>query len=152
MNFTVSARIIGGYVVVLVLAAAILFAGLFGLNSINNSLHKVTDKAVPMVDSVAAILSNQLEAQIALVHFEKSKSINELDDIASTYSDLMDNNTDAANKLKGLAKDDPALNKKLQGILASQSEMFAAADEMNDFQIVPVAHHGLGIGRLWHDL
>ncbi len=130
MNFTVSARIIGGYVIVLLLAAAILFAGLFGLNSINNSLHSVTDKAVPMVDSVAAMLSNQLEAQVELVHYHKTTRLNDLEEIAEIYSDLSDNNTDASTTLKALAKDNPDMAKKLEGILAAQSEMFDAAEQM----------------------
>jgi methyl-accepting chemotaxis protein len=55
MNLTVTARIVGGAGLVILLLALLVFNGLSGVNSINDGLSKVTERSSSMVVEESAL-------------------------------------------------------------------------------------------------
>ncbi len=130
LRLTVTARIAGGYAIVLTLAAAILFAGLYGINSINESLTSVTKEAMPMGSSAGQMVATLLQGQSELVRFQNVSSPKDLDKIEKSYRNVKDYNAEALNQLATLTQDNADLKEMLDSAVEAQNKMFAAGTEV----------------------
>ena len=73
MQFTVSARVFGGFALTLLFTVAIFIVAMFSINSINTSLLHVTDDSVPMLETASEFSKSKLDSQIALVAYYNSQ-------------------------------------------------------------------------------
>lgn len=127
-NLSVTVRIAGGYVIVLLLAAAILGAGLFGIAKINAGLEKVTQQAMPMNIYTGEIANSLLQAQIELARFQATSSSKKLDSIESSYQRLKSQNAAAVTELTMITASNDELHNVLQAALDEQQKTFADGD------------------------
>lgn len=109
MNLTVTARIVGGAGLVMLLLILLSFFGLRGISSIEDGLNSVTDKSTPMLISGSENLSSLLEATVAVGQYHKSSMLADLGDIESSYQTSMQQNETSAGALKLAAQDYPAV-------------------------------------------
>lgn len=130
MRITVLARIIGGFLLVLLLAAAIMFAGLWGISEIENNFNEVTGKAMPLRDTVGDAMESILQGQIELVRFQNTQSPKELDKIERIYNYLKNQNIDALESLTTLTINDEDFKDILVSAKEEQTKMFSAGDKM----------------------
>lgn len=107
MNLTVATRIAGGSGLVVLLLIALTFSGLSGISSIEEGLTSVTDKSTPVLIAGSEKVSSLLKAMVTVNRFHQSEDIAELDELESTFNQLMQDNMKVTNALKQAAKDYP---------------------------------------------
>ena len=129
-NLSVSLRIIGGYIVVVILVAAIAMSGIFGINSISTSFDEVTQEAMPMVDNSNLLVTHTLLAQRKLNAFEKSTNNSELATLASEFNKLIDNNRNVANSLTTLVSKSPNLKQLFTQAEQAQKNFVSAGQDL----------------------
>ncbi len=114
MNLTVSARIAGGFGVVVILLLIISVISLMGVNSINKNLSTVVDEATPMLQTSGELISNLLEANAVVNRYQKERSLSNLDAFVSEYDSIRGKYDTRVKVMQGLAKSHPKLAKKFQ--------------------------------------
>ena len=107
MKLTVTARIVGGSGLVILLLVALFFTGLSGVNSIEEGLTAVTDKSTPMLIAGSENVSSLLKATVEINRFHQSRISTELDSLESSYQKSMEKNSKAVNSLKLAAQQYP---------------------------------------------
>lgn len=55
MSLSVTARIAGGFTVMMVLALCLAVVGMFSLSTIKTALHGVTEESIPLLDELSAM-------------------------------------------------------------------------------------------------
>jgi methyl-accepting chemotaxis protein len=107
MKLTVTARIVGGSGLVILLLVALFFTGLSGVNSIEEGLTAVTDKSTPMLIAGSENVSSLFKATVEINRFHQSRISTELDSLESSYQKSMEKNSKAVNSLKLAAQQYP---------------------------------------------
>ena len=130
MNLTVTARILGGSGLVILLLTALFFTGLSGLNSIEEGLNSVTDKSTPMLISGSENLSSLLKASAEVSRFEQSRDLKELDGFETTYNRLMAANQSSSQALSQLAQAYPQVLASLKSSDASIRQFSQVAPQL----------------------
>ncbi len=130
LRFTVSARIIGGYALVLTLSGGILLAGIFGINSIDNSLDKITGQAIPMIKSADHMIVTLLNAHTELLRFHDSRSKKNLDAHSKAYNRFKTSNAEYLEQLTELTRDNNQLKEDLAAVVKTKKKMFSAGDKI----------------------
>lgn len=130
MRLTVAARIAGGYLIVLLLAAVIFTVGLVGLNNVKNALTAVTDSAVPMIEASARLQSTVLDARTQVMQHYQSTDSAELDAIEKGFGDLRAQNEAAQTELATLAQPFPDIQEKLKAATAASQLVFKMAPQV----------------------
>ena len=111
MNLTVSARIAGGFGVVVLLLLITSIVSLTGVNSINKNLEGVVDEATPMLQTSGELISTLLEANDRVNRHQKSNKIAELQTMEGQFSALQANYEKQKNQMQRLASGHPKLLK-----------------------------------------
>ncbi len=88
MSLTVSARIAGGFAIVVLLLLVISIVSVSGVNNINSNLSSVVDKATPMLQSSGELISSLLEANDKVNRHQRSSDAGELSEFASNFDEL----------------------------------------------------------------
>ncbi|WP_101758626.1 methyl-accepting chemotaxis protein [Oceanicoccus sp. KOV_DT_Chl] len=130
INITVTARIIAGYLIALLLAIVILITGLVGINDIFSSFKNVTTRALPMTETASSMLSNQLQATIQLMAYQQTEKIKNLNDIEQRYTVLTEKNNALNKQLRGLAQDEKKISAELLLVENYQKKMRAASTQL----------------------
>lgn len=133
MNLTVTARIVGGAGLVILLLALLVFNSLSGVNSINESLAAVTEQSTPMLEGEGETVQSLLHAVAEVNYYHQSSVISELSEIALKYNARIDSNNKAINHLSHLALSFPKVSsplneskKKIAQYLEIVGESFAS--------------------------
>ncbi|WP_185964274.1 methyl-accepting chemotaxis protein [Aliikangiella marina] len=103
MNLTVTARIVGGAGLVMLLLVMLSFTGLSGVSSIEDGLNSVTDKSTPMLISGSENLSSLLEASVSVSRYHQTRQSGSLSEIESNYNASMTENEESARELQAVA-------------------------------------------------
>lgn len=111
MNLTVSARIAGGFGVVVLLLLVISIASLSGVRGINRTLESVVDEATPMLRTSGEMISTLLEANDQVNRHQKSESLSELPSFEERFEVLRSNYENQKKQLFGLVSNHPGLLK-----------------------------------------
>lgn len=111
MNLNVSARIAGGFGVVVLLLLITSIVSLSGVNSINKNLESVVDEATPMLQTSGELISTLLEANDRVNRHQKSTKIAELQAMEGQFSALQANYEKQKNQMQRLANGHPKLLK-----------------------------------------
>ncbi|PWK47971.1 methyl-accepting chemotaxis protein [Pleionea mediterranea] len=111
MNLTVSARIAGGFGVVVLLLLITSIVSLTGVNSINKNLEGVVDEATPMLQTSGELISTLLEANDRVNRHQKSNKIAELQTMEGQFTALQANYEKQKNQMQRLASGHPKLLK-----------------------------------------
>ncbi|WP_144393729.1 methyl-accepting chemotaxis protein [Pleionea sediminis] len=109
MNLTVSARIAGGFgvlVVLLLLTAGISFTS---VHSINGSLQRVVDEATPMLRTSGELISTLLEAHSLVNEHQKELNFEALNPIETKYQTLVSRYVNLRKEMFELAASQPDL-------------------------------------------
>ncbi|MCP5326511.1 MAG: MCP four helix bundle domain-containing protein [Oceanospirillaceae bacterium] len=85
MPLSVTARIAGGFAVLMLLTLCLVVVGMLGLGSIKSALHGVTEESIPLLDQISAMENHVLESQLRLNRFLQEKNTAELDQIEQRY-------------------------------------------------------------------
>ena len=105
MNLTVTARIVGGSGLVILLLIALSFTGLSGVATIESGLNSVTDRSTPMLIAGSEKVSSLLKASMSVNRFHQSKQLTQLDSFATAYENHMLANKRSSEALKNAAQE-----------------------------------------------
>ncbi len=107
MNLTVTARIVGGAGLVILLLTLLVFNSLSGVSSINDSLVSVTEQSTPMLEGESQTVQSLLHAAAEVNYYHQSSNLKDLADLESRYQAQMQSNSKATNHLSELASTFP---------------------------------------------
>ncbi|QDQ28788.1 methyl-accepting chemotaxis protein [Chitinimonas arctica] len=124
MRLTVTARIAGGYAVVLFLAAGILIVGMLGLNSVNDSLLVISDKSAPMISATSRMQSSLLQAKLAVMRHFQLSNLGELSRLEQVFDEQRKQYEQARSTLQLLTKEQPRLEQALTAADAASTQVF----------------------------
>lgn len=127
-KITISARIIAGYAIVLLLVIALLVSSLFGMNKINTSLGDVTQNAMPMRSHAGQLLATVLQSHMAIINYSNSSSEKELGKYERIYTRLKTDNTEASDSLSVLVQSDETLRESLEQEKVEQTKLYKEGD------------------------
>lgn len=154
MNLTVSARIAGGFGVVVLLLLVISIASLSGVRGINRTLESVVDEATPMLRASGEMISTLLEANDQVNRHQKSESLSDLPAFEERFEVLRSNYESQKKQLFGLVSNHPGLlrtfrqsQESVDAYLAKVPDVFnthrraleladAVSDKKSDFEDV----------------
>jgi methyl-accepting chemotaxis protein len=114
MKLTVSARIAGGFGVVVALLLVISIASLSGVNGINRTLESVVDEATPMLQTSGEIISTLLEANDQVNRHQKSNNLDELQNFEDRFESLKGSYEKRKQRLTELVSSHPDMLKQFK--------------------------------------
>ncbi len=130
MNLTVSARIAGGFGVVVLLLLVISIASLSGVNGINRTLESVVDEATPMLQTSGEMISTLLEANDQVNRHQKSESLDQLPNFEERFDALKANYEKQRKHLLALMSNHPGLLKTFRQSQESVDEYLGKVPEV----------------------
>ncbi|KGK11411.1 methyl-accepting chemotaxis protein [Vibrio navarrensis] len=139
MGLSIVQRIIAGFVLMLLLLILLGVISTFKIQGINDGLSQVTDKATPLVVSVAGLKEALQESNRWVLEFRTSEDANELPQLSSRFQDQQARFRQLSQEMNKLASEE-SQSQFLQ-VLKATDQFYAQADQV-------LAKHGEWVNAL----
>ncbi|MBE3669129.1 methyl-accepting chemotaxis protein [Vibrio navarrensis] len=139
MGLSIVQRIIAGFVLMLLLLILLGVISTFKIQGINDGLSQVTDKATPLVVSVAGLKEALQESNRWVLEFRTSEDANELPQLSSRFQDQQTRFRQLSQELNKLASEES--QSQFQQVLKATDQFYAQADQV-------LAKHGEWVNAL----
>ncbi|EPN8460179.1 methyl-accepting chemotaxis protein [Vibrio cidicii] len=139
MGLSIVQRIIAGFVLMLLLLILLGVISTFKIQGINDGLSQVTDKATPLVVSVAGLKEALQESNRWVLEFRTSEDANELPQLSSRFQDQQARFRQLSQEMNKLASEESQT--QFQQVLKATDQFYAQADQV-------LAKHGEWVNTL----
>ncbi|EPR4994490.1 methyl-accepting chemotaxis protein [Vibrio navarrensis] len=139
MGLSIVQRIIAGFVLMLLLLILLGVISTFKIQGINDGLSQVTDKATPLVVSVAGLKEALQESNRWVLEFRTSEDANELPQLSSRFQDQQARFRQLSQEMNKLASEES--QSQFQQVLKATDQFYAQADQV-------LAKHGEWVNAL----
>lgn len=139
MGLSIVQRIIAGFVLMLLLLILLGVISTFKIQGINDGLSQVTDKATPLVVSVAGLKEALQESNRWVLEFRTSEDANELPQLSSRFQDQQARFRQLSQEMNKLASEES--QSQFQQVLKATDQFYAQADQV-------LAKHGEWVNTL----
>ncbi|WP_436323445.1 methyl-accepting chemotaxis protein [Vibrio cidicii] len=139
MGLSIVQRIIAGFVLMLLLLILLGVISTFKIQGINDGLSQVTDKATPLVVSVAGLKEALQESNRWVLEFRTSEDANELPQLSSRFQDQQTRFRQLSQEMNKLASEESQT--QFQQVLKATDQFYAQADQV-------LAKHGEWVNTL----
>ncbi|KYN79670.1 chemotaxis protein [Vibrio cidicii] len=139
MGLSIVQRIIAGFVLMLLLLILLGVISTFKIQGINDGLSQVTDKATPLVVSVAGLKEALQESNRWVLEFRTSEDANELPQLSSRFQDQQTRFRQLSQEMNKLASEES--QSQFQQVLKATDQFYAQADQV-------LAKHGEWVNTL----
>ncbi len=126
MNLTVSARIAGGFAIVVLLLLTISLVSLMGVNNINKTMESVVDEATPMLRISGEMVSTLLEANDRANRHQKAHVIDQLGAFEVQFNELQDEYDRKRSVMLTLAQNHPEITKAFRSASDNVESYFSS--------------------------
>ncbi|UTA49140.1 methyl-accepting chemotaxis protein [Simiduia sp. 21SJ11W-1] len=130
MRFTVTARIAGGFALMLTLLAGLLWTGISAISRINDGLIELNSKTKPLVVASGQAQESLLQARLAVNRFYLSKKLTALDAIEAQFNQQQARNEAAMQKALGVSQVFTTLSDQLKQVQQSTASVFQVAPDI----------------------
>ncbi|KJR25391.1 methyl-accepting chemotaxis protein [Vibrio navarrensis] len=128
MGLSIVQRIIAGFVLMLLLLILLGVISTFKIQGINDGLSQVTDKATPLVVSVAGLKEALQESNRWVLEFRTSEDANELPQLSSRFQDQQARFRQLSQEMNKLASEESQT--QFQQVLKATDQFYAQADQV----------------------
>ncbi|MBE4593002.1 methyl-accepting chemotaxis protein [Vibrio navarrensis] len=139
MGLSIVQRIIAGFVLMLLLLILLGVISTFKIQGINDGLSQVTDRATPLVVSVAGLKEALQESNRWVLEFRTSEDANELPQLSSRFQDQQARFRQLSQEMNKLASEES--QSQFQQVLKATDQFYAQADQV-------LAKHGEWVNAL----
>lgn len=139
MGLSIVQRIIAGFVLMLLLLILLGVISTFKIQGINDGLSQVTDKATPLVVSVAGLKEALQESNRWVLEFRTSEDANELPQLSSRFQDQQARFRQLSQEMNKLASEES--QSQFQQVLKATDQFYVQADQV-------LAKHGEWVNAL----
>lgn len=130
MRFTVGTRIITCVSLLMLFVVSLLITGIAGLGSINSSVRKLTEEAIPLSHNVNVLSSSLLQIKVNLIDYQAIVKSTDLAPIEQNYNQEQKAAEEAQAKLVELSNNSKELNASAKKIAAENTQVFSLAKSL----------------------